>query len=73
MSVTHRRQPPFWLAVHHGEGREMSWGIESNDPSLTFDEHFVCTFGTEMDERSRLAAEYVLGVLQTYAPPRRER
>lgn len=46
-----KKQMSAWLDLHHDGLGKMTWGIECDDPGLTFDGHFICIFPQHTEER----------------------
>ncbi len=58
------RQMDVWADIHHADDGTMTWGIECDNKSLTFDGHFMCLFpaapeDTEMEGARKRAEEVI--------------
>ena len=60
------KRATFWLDTTK-DGR---WGIECDDPALTFDGHYVAV--ADGTDKSRKNLEQIASTLNTYLPPRRD-
>ncbi len=64
MEVCHEREMCAWLEVYHSPDGQMMFGIECDDPTLTFDGHYVCVFppkeGESYLDQSQERAQFVL-------------
>ena len=62
------KQASAWLEIYHYDEGKMCWGIECDDPSLTFDGLFMCIFpGDDDDHCQKVALEmldYLVGKKQ---------
>ena len=50
-----KKQPKAWIDFKH-ENNNITVGIECDDPSLTFDGHFICLFPCSPEEKDATEA-----------------
>lgn len=62
------KQMNAWLDMYHGPDGIIMWGIECDEPTMTFDGHYICIFPVANDEEgldgSQSRAQCVLDYMQ---------